>query len=194
MPTPWSNNNIIRTTLLILITLALVFGVVWLILQITTILFYFIIAAIISIIGKPICDFLEHFKIGKFKIPNALSSLITISVLFGIIFGIVKMFTPLVVEQTNNISNINTEQVAMGLQAQMEALDSLVVRFQDPNVPQQSVDQIINDNLKNWINVTSITHIFNNILGDSEILLLLYFPSLLFHFSFCGMKNYFIIS
>ncbi len=165
MPTPWSNNNIIRTTLLILITLALVFGVVWLILQITTILFYFIIAAIISIIGKPICDFLEHFKIGKFKIPNALSSLITISVLFGIIFGIVKMFTPLVVEQTNNISNINTEQVAMGLQAQMEALDSLVVRFQDPNVPQQSVDQIINDNLKNWINVTSITHIFNNILG-----------------------------
>ncbi|MBP8917501.1 MAG: hypothetical protein KBG70_12220, partial [Chitinophagales bacterium] len=65
MPTPWSNNNIIRTTLLILITLALVFGVVWLILQITTILFYFIIAAIISIIGKPICDFLEHFKIGK---------------------------------------------------------------------------------------------------------------------------------
>ena len=121
MPTNWSNNNIIRTTLLILITLALVFGVVWLILQITTILFYFIIAAIISIIGKPICDFLEKFKIGKFKIPNALSSLITISVLFGIIFGIVKMFTPLVVEQTNNISNINTEQVAMGLQSQYGA-------------------------------------------------------------------------
>ncbi len=161
----WSNKNIIRVTLIILITLAVVFGAVWLLLQITTILFYFIIAAIISIIGKPICDFLDHIKIGRLRIPNFLASLITISLLFGVMVGIFKIFTPLVIEQTTNISHINTEQVAVGLQQQMEALDSLVVRFQDPNQPQQSVAEIINANLTTWINVTSITHIFNNILG-----------------------------
>lgn len=167
MENKWSNKNIIRITLIILITLALVFGVVWLIMQITTILFYFIIAAIISIIGKPICDFIEKFKIGRFKIHDAISSLVALAVIYGVIICIVKIFTPLVVEQTNVIAQIDTKKVAQGLQQQMENLDSLIVRFQttDPNQPRQTVDQIINDNLKNAINVTSITHIFNNILG-----------------------------
>lgn len=165
MPSTWSNNNIVKITLIILITLALVFGLVWLLLQITTILFYFIIAAIVSIIGKPICDFFEKIKVGRIKIPDSISSLLTIAILFGIIFGIIKIFTPLVIKQTNIISNIDTEIVAAGLQQQVETLDSMIVRFQDPTTPTQSVNEIINTNLKNWINVTSITHIFNNILG-----------------------------
>lgn len=161
----WTNNRIIKSTLLILITLAVVFGVAWLLLQITTILFYFIIAAIISIIGKPICDFIQRFKIGKFRVPMSFAALITIILLFGALFGLVSIFTPLVIEQTNNISHIDTEQVAAGLQQQMQSLDSAIVHFQDPTAPTQSVEQIINSNLRNWINVTSITHIFNNILG-----------------------------
>ncbi|MFN0274380.1 MAG: AI-2E family transporter [Chitinophagales bacterium] len=162
-----SNNKIIRITLIILVTLALVFGVVWLFLQITTILFYFIIAAIVSIIGKPICDFIERIKIGRFKIPDSLSSLATLIIIYFAVIGIVKIFTPLVVEQTNVISQIDTERVAEGLQQQMQNLDSLIVRFQspDPSQPQKSVEQIINENLQNAINVTSVTHIFNNILG-----------------------------
>jgi len=161
----WSNNSIIKSTILILITLAVVFGVVWLLLQITTILFYFIIAAIISIVGKPICDFIQKFKIGKFAIPDSLAALLTIIILFGALFGIVKIFTPLVVEQTNNISHIDTERVAESLQNQIVVLDSMIIQFQDPQAPAQSVEQVINENLRNWINVTSITHIFNNIMG-----------------------------
>ncbi|MBC8046867.1 MAG: AI-2E family transporter [Fimbriimonadaceae bacterium] len=165
MQSNWSNNNIVRITLLILVTLAIVFGVAWLFMQITTILFYFIIAAIISLIGKPICDFIEHLKIGRFKIPNALSSLIALAVIYCCIIGIVKIFTPLVVEQTNVIAQIDTERVAAGLQQQMENLDSLIIRFQSADQQQQSVEQIINENLQEAINVTSITHIFNNLLG-----------------------------
>ncbi|MBK7442583.1 MAG: AI-2E family transporter [Bacteroidetes bacterium] len=161
----WSNNSIIKSTILILITLAVVFGVVWLLLQITTILFYFIIAAIISIVGKPICDFIQKLKIGKFKTPDSLAALFTIIILFGALFGIVKIFTPLVVEQTNNISHIDTERVAESLQNQIVMLDSMIIQFQDPEAPAQSVEQVINENLRNWINVTSITHIFNNIMG-----------------------------
>ncbi|MFI5172981.1 MAG: AI-2E family transporter, partial [Chitinophagales bacterium] len=165
MSSLWSNKNIIRVTLIILITLALVFGAVWLLLQITTILFYFIIAAIVSLIGKPICDFIEKLRIGKFKIPNSISSLVTIAILFGALYGLVRIFTPMIVQQTNNIAHIDTERVAAGLQQQIEVLDSLIVRFQEPTAPSQSVNDILNANLKTLINVTSITNILNNILG-----------------------------
>lgn len=165
MPSNWSNNNIVKITLLVLVTIAVVFGVTWLLMQITTILFYFIIAAIISIIGKPICDLLGKLHVGKLRVPGSLSALITIFLLYGTLFFIGSIFTPLVVQQTNNISHINTEKVAEGLQTQIEALDSMIVHFQDPAQPTQSVEQILNSNIKNWINVTSITNIFNNILG-----------------------------
>ncbi|MBK8344983.1 MAG: AI-2E family transporter [Bacteroidetes bacterium] len=107
----------------------------------------------------------KNLKIGKFKTPDSLAALFTIIILFGALFGIVKIFTPLVVEQTNNISHIDTERVAESLQNQIVVLDSMIIQFQDPEAPAQSVEQVINENLRNWINVTSITHIFNNIMG-----------------------------
>jgi predicted PurR-regulated permease PerM len=167
MGNKWSNNNIIRVTLIVVLTLALVYGVAWLFLQITSILFYFIIAAIVSIIGKPICDFIERFKIGKIKVPDAVSSLIAITIIYLFFIGLFKIFAPLVVEQTNTIAQIDTEKVATGLRQQMQSLDSVIVKFQTPDAsqPQKSVEQILNETLQNAINVTSITHIFNNILG-----------------------------
>lgn len=114
------------------------------------------------------------------------------TILFGTIC-VVKIFTPLVVQQTNNISNIDTERVAESLQSQIVALDSMIVHFQDPNASSQSVEQIINDNLRNWINVTSITHIFNNIMGGLGNILVALFSITFISFSFCVMINYFTI-
>ncbi len=161
----WINNNVFRTTLIIVLTLAGVFGLVWLLLQITGIIFYFIIGAIISIIGKPIADLLDKLRIGKFKMPSFLSALITIFLLFGIIAGVVGIFAPLVIQQTNTISQIDTEKVAEGIDRQIKSLDSMLVSMQSTGDEHKSVEEMLKETLNNAINATSLTHIFNNILG-----------------------------
>lgn len=161
----WINNNVFRTTLIIVLTLAGVFGLVWLLLQITGIIFYFIIGAIISIIGKPISDLLDKLRIGKFKMPSFLSALITIFLLFGIIAGVVGIFAPLVIQQTNTISQIDTEKVAEGIDRQIKSLDSMLVSMQSTGDEHKSVEEMLKETLNNAINATSLTHIFNNILG-----------------------------
>lgn len=161
----WRNNNILKATLIVVLTLAGIFGIAWLFMQITTILFYFIIAAIISIIGKPIADLLDKIRIGKIKMPSSLSALISLGVLFGVVFGIASIFTPLVIQQTNTISHIDTQKVADGLQSQIQILDSMLVHVQDPTAAPKSVEEILNESLREAINATSLTHIFNNILG-----------------------------
>ncbi len=161
----WRNNNIFKATLIVVLTLAGIYGIAWLFMQITTILFYFIIAAIISIIGKPIADLLDKIRIGKIKMPSSLSALISLGVLFGVVFGIASIFTPLVIQQTNTISHIDTQKVADGLQSQIQVLDSMLVHIQDPSAPSKSVEEILNESLREAINATSLTHIFNNILG-----------------------------
>lgn len=161
----WRNNNIFKATLIVVLTLAGIFGIAWLFMQITTILFYFIIAAIISIIGKPIADLLDKIRIGKIKMPSSLSALISLGVLFGVVFGIASIFTPLVIQQTNTISHIDTQKVADGLQSQIQVLDSMLVHVQDPTAAPKSVEEILNESLREAINATSLTHIFNNILG-----------------------------
>lgn len=161
----WIHNSIFRTTLIIVLTLASLFGIVWLLLQITGIIFYFLIGAIISIVGKPIADLLSKIHIGKFKMPSALSALITICILFSIIFGVAAIFAPLVIEQTNTISSIDTEKVAEGIDRQIQSLDSMLVSLQNPQDNPQSVEEMLRETLNNAINATSLTHIFNNILG-----------------------------
>lgn len=161
----WINNNVFRTTLIIVLTLAGIFGIVWLLMQITGILFYFIIGAIISIIGKPIADLLDKIKIGRFKMPSFLSALITIFFLFGVITGVVAMFAPLIIEQTNTIAQIDTEKVAEGLDKQIKTLDSMLVSMQNTGSQSKSVEEMLKETLNNAIDATSLTHIFNNILG-----------------------------
>jgi len=161
----WSNNNVFRTTFIVVLTRAGMFGVVWLLLQITGILFYFIIGAIISIVGKPIAGALDKLHIGKYRMPSALSALITIFILFSVILGVAAIFTPLVIEQTNTISNIDTEKVAEGIDRQIKSLDSMLVSLQNTQDDAQPVEDMIRETLNNAINATSLTHIFNNILG-----------------------------
>ncbi|MEZ5014744.1 MAG: AI-2E family transporter [Chitinophagales bacterium] len=160
-----NNRQLIRTVVVIVATLAFLFGFFWLVMQITAILFYLIIAAIISILGKPICDFMESFKIGKYRIPDFLSSLITIALMYGLIFGMVLIFAPMVAEQTETISNLDTEKIAGGLQEQLQTLDEFIAHMQSGADSTISVEETISQNLRSALNVTSLTHILNNILG-----------------------------
>lgn len=183
-PSNWQNNSTFRNTLIVIGTLAIVAGFVWLVLQITTILFYFIIAAIISIIGKPIADLLEKIRFGKFRLPVSLCALITILFLFGAIAGVGAIFMPLVIEQTNTISQIDTERVAEGLDRQIKTLDSLMVSMQTGDGQAKTVEEGLKDYLNNAINATSLTHIFNNILGGLGNILIALFSITFISFFF----------
>lgn len=95
-------NGIIRAILII--SAALLFC--YFIYLIQSILVYFAIAVVVSLIARPMLSF---FKL-KLKIPNSLAVVITMSLFILIIIGLSLMFVPLILKQSENLSLLNSEK------------------------------------------------------------------------------------
>ena len=116
-----NSNDITRG---ILKSIGYILGVLILLLfiyKIQSILLYLVIAAVISLIGLPIVNFLKN----KLKFNNTLAVIVTIIVLIGLLSGLLGLFIPLVVEQGQNLSLLSIND----LQETMESLNQKVISY-----------------------------------------------------------------
>ena len=77
-------------------------GLYKVVVSIQTAIYYLLIAAVVSLIGRPIVQLLKRIKFG-----NTFSSVTTIAVLMTTFFGIVSLLLPVIFEQAKNLSLLN---------------------------------------------------------------------------------------
>ena len=77
-------------------------GLYKVVVSIQTAIYYILIAAVVSLIGRPIVQLLKRIKFG-----NTFSSVTTIAVLMTTFFGIVSLLLPVIFEQAKNLSLLN---------------------------------------------------------------------------------------
>jgi len=80
---------------------------------IQSVIIYIVIAAVVSIIGRPIIIFL----INKLKFPNTLAVVTTMIMMLGVLTGIILLFIPLVVEQGKSLSLLEVKDLEVNLEA-----------------------------------------------------------------------------
>ena len=80
----------------------LLIGLYQVVVSIQTVIYYLLIAAVVSLIGRPIVQLLKRIKFG-----NTFSSVTTIAVLMTTFFGIVSLLLPVIFEQAKNLSLLN---------------------------------------------------------------------------------------
>ena len=80
---------------------------VWLLLQVKTLIIYMVIAGIVSLIGRPINRFLTK----RLKLKNIIASSITIVFLMWILISIFSLFVPLLLQQGENLSLLEVNEL-----------------------------------------------------------------------------------
>jgi predicted PurR-regulated permease PerM len=91
-----------RAIVLASLIIVLLIGLYQVVVTIQSVLFYLLIAAVVSLIGRPITQLLKRIKFG-----NTLSSVTTIAILMIAFFGIVSLLLPVIFEQAKNLSLLN---------------------------------------------------------------------------------------
>jgi predicted PurR-regulated permease PerM len=89
--------------------------------QIQSVLVYIAIAAVTSLIGRPVIVFLRR----RLKFRNTLAVIATMILFIAILVGLIMLFIPLVAEQSRNLSLLNME----ALQRNVEDLYSEVITY-----------------------------------------------------------------
>ena len=99
------SKDISNNILLSLFKVSIIAILLYLLFKLQSLLLYIAIAAVISLIGRPIVIFLKS----KFKLGNLLSASVTIFVLVSILFGIISLFIPLLAQQGENLSLLDID-------------------------------------------------------------------------------------
>ena len=84
------------------LVIILLIGLYQVIVSIKSVLIYLLVAAVVSLIGRPIAQLLKRIKFG-----NTISSVTAIVILMTTFFGIVSLLLPVIFEQAKNLSLLN---------------------------------------------------------------------------------------
>ncbi|GAA3620827.1 AI-2E family transporter [Flavivirga jejuensis] len=146
-------SNGILKALAIIVGIALVLLLLY---KIQSVIGYVAIAAVISLIGRPIVLFLEH----RLKFKNTIAVIVTMVVLLGLFLGLVGLFIPLVIKQGQNLSLLNIDE----LQINIENLYSEIITYFD--LHQIDLEQSIKEsNLLSKIDYSLIPDFLNSVVS-----------------------------
>lgn len=129
--------------------------ILWLLLQLQTLIIYMIIAGVISLIGRPI----NQFFINRLRLKNGLATTFTLIILLGLLISIFSLFVPLLIQQGENLSLLDVEGLKVSTATLIQEI-SLYFQF-DNGFWQQ---QIAVDNLFQNVNFGLLPELLNQVL------------------------------
>lgn len=148
--------------LLVSLGIILVGFVLW---YFKSIVAYILISSVLALIGRPIVAFLNKLHYKKFKIPNAISALVTLSFLWFMLLVFFRIFIPLVAHQAGELSTINAEEVMNNFKEPLSKIDTLLVKYNINSYNDQSIDQYLSEKFMSLLNVSMLSNVFTSIAG-----------------------------
>ena len=136
--------------------LAAIVLVLYFLYKIQSVIVYIAIAAVISLIGRPIVLFLRR----KLKFNDTLAVVLTMVLFIGILLSLVGMFIPLIADQGKNLALLDFQQ----LESNVDNLyQQIITYFEFNNI---DVEQSIKDsNLLSKLDFSLIPNFFNGLVS-----------------------------
>jgi len=134
---------------------AIIAGIVilcWFIFKIQSVLFYIVLAGIVSLIGRPIVMFLKQ----RLRFKNLLAVIVTMLMIFGFLIGLLLLFIPLIKQQSQNLSLLNIDSLAGTVE---DLYSEILIYFSGPNFNLES--KLNNSDFINSLNFSFIPDFIN---------------------------------
>jgi len=133
---------------------------------------YILVSGVLSIMGRPLVDLLCRIRIKKWFFPRALSALITIVIIWGIIIMFFAIFIPLVTRQINYFSTIDSEKIVQIAAGPINKVESLFRAFNKDITKEVSIQDYLVSKVAGVLNINMIQNFIGsliNILGNVMI-------------------------
>ncbi len=158
-----------KTTLrniLIFFGIVLLLACVW---YFRSIVVYILVSGVLSIMGRPLVDLFCRIRIRGWSFPRALSALITLIIIWGVIIMFFVIFIPLVTTQINYFSTIDSGKIVQLVENPVNKLENLFSTFNQDLSNELSIKDYIAAKVTGVLNITMIQNFLGsiiNILGN----------------------------
>jgi predicted PurR-regulated permease PerM len=148
--------------ILISIAVLLLLGCAW---YFRSIVVYILVSGVLSIIGRPLVDLFCKIRIKSWVFPRAFGALLTLAILWGAIVMFFVTFVPLVTEQINYFSTIDSGKILQVLQGPINNVEALVKAFNIQVQNNLSIKDYIGTKVTGVLNVNMIQGFLESLIG-----------------------------
>ncbi len=152
----------INKTLFYIVLIATLFVLVaWLF---SDIFIYISISLVLATILRPLTNFISRTYIFKVKVPRIVAILISFGLVALVISLFILLFVPLVIEQTEVISNLNKEVLYENLTGPLVSLENFLVQNGIIEADRISYNEGLKDSVIDFVSNINIQELLNNLL------------------------------
>jgi predicted PurR-regulated permease PerM len=133
---------------------------------------YILISGVFSIIGRPLVEIFCRIKIGRWRFPVALSALVTLILLWGLIVLFFYIFIPLVTRQIDQFSTIDSRKIVQLIEQPIKRFENLFRAFNNDLTSEVSVQDFVIQKVSEVLNVNLIQNFIGyliNVLGNLAV-------------------------
>jgi predicted PurR-regulated permease PerM len=126
---------------------------------------YILISGVLSIMGRPLVDLLCKIRIKKWHFPRALSALLTLLLIWGVIVLFFVIFVPLVTKQINYFSTIDTQKIVQVVETPLNKIENIFRSF-NSNIPEElSLKDYFEGKVFEVLNINMIQNFLGSMIG-----------------------------
>lgn len=101
----------------------------WMAWYFADIVFYILLAAVLSFIGHPLVHFFDKVKFKKLHMPRGISALLALLIELIIVLVLVGIFVPLVAKQASVLSSIDANMVAQAFREPLLWVEQFLIEY-----------------------------------------------------------------
>jgi len=125
---------------------------------------YVFLAGFLSIVGHPLVNLFDRIKFGRYRMPHALSAVLTLLVLITLIVTLVVLFVPVIARQAEMLASINVDAILNTISEPVARFEAFL-RSYNLLGEGESIENMITARLKSVLNLASFSDIFQNLLS-----------------------------
>ncbi len=149
-------------TILIFLAVLLLLACAW---YFRNIVVYILVSGVLSIMGRPLVDLFCKLHIKKWHLPRAMGALLTLLIIWGLIILFFVIFVPLVTQQINNFSSIDSERIVQLAEKQLKAIENFFRTINKDIGTDLSLQDYFTKKVSEILNINMIQNFLGSIFG-----------------------------
>jgi len=126
---------------------------------------YILISGVFSIIGRPLVEIFCRIKVGRWSFPVALSALVTLIILWGLIVLFFYIFIPLVTHQIDQFSTIDSRKIVQLIEQPIKRFENLFRAFNNDITSEVSIQDFVIQKVSEVLNVNLIQNFIGSLIS-----------------------------
>ena len=149
-------------TVLIFLAVLLLLACAW---YFRNIVVYILVSGVLSIMGRPLVDLFCKLHIRKWYLPRAMGALLTLLITWGLIILFFVIFVPLVTQQINNFSSIDSERIVQLADKQVKGIEDFFRTINKDIGADLSLQDYFTKKVSEILNINMIQNFLGSVFG-----------------------------